>query len=128
MSETTKQERREIQDLLDSLEESGWIVRDYDPTVDPNESLSVDVSLERQDTEELQDFGTSKEQRDRITGVKEVIERLSENTEHGAPTTEVIRKTADELDANPSFIKHEITRLKEKGEIYEPKADHLRVT
>jgi replicative DNA helicase Mcm len=77
--------------------------------------------------------GTSKSQRDRIRNLKELIEEVSEQQEKAysssylAPVEEVIER-AEELGMDESKARHEIDKLKQKGEVYEPKSDYLRTT
>jgi replicative DNA helicase Mcm len=69
--------------------------------------------------------GTSKTQRDRIKGLKEIIAELQDEYDDGAPLEEVL----DEAEANGmerSKAEHEIDKLKQQGDIYQPNKDHLR--
>ena len=45
----------------------------------------------------------------------------------GAPV-DVIVERAEEQGMDASKAEHEIDKLKQKGEVYEPKTDHLRTT
>jgi replicative DNA helicase Mcm len=71
--------------------------------------------------------GTSKSQRDRIRNLKELIGEVEEDYEEGAPV-EVVMERADEIGMDASKAEHEIEKLKQKGEVYEPATDHLRTT
>jgi len=71
--------------------------------------------------------GTSKSQRDRIRNLKELIGEIEEEYEEGAPV-EVVMDRADEIGMDGSKAEHEIEKLKQKGEVYEPATDHLRTT
>jgi replicative DNA helicase Mcm len=71
--------------------------------------------------------GTSKSQRDRIKNLKQLIEEIEEEYEEGAPVEEVMTR-ADEIGMEQSKAQHEIDKLKQKGEVYEPSTDHLRTT
>jgi len=72
--------------------------------------------------------GTSVGQRDRIKAVKQVTERLDSEHEEGAHIDAVIDECVSELDMDPERVAGEIEKLRTKGEVYEPKADHLRTT
>ncbi|SIR57493.1 replicative DNA helicase Mcm [Haladaptatus litoreus] len=71
--------------------------------------------------------GTSKTQRDRIKNIKQLIANIEEEYDEGAPV-EVVLDRADEIGLDPSKAEHEIDKLKQKGEVYEPSTDHLRTT
>ncbi|WP_049969134.1 minichromosome maintenance protein MCM [Haladaptatus cibarius] len=71
--------------------------------------------------------GTSKTQRDRIKNIKQLIASIEEEYDEGAPV-EVVLDRADEIGLDPSKAEHEINKLKQKGEVYEPSTDHLRTT
>jgi replicative DNA helicase Mcm len=71
--------------------------------------------------------GQSKSQRDRIKSLKGLIEELEADYEDGAPVEEVLDR-ADDVGMDASKAEHEIEKLKQKGEVYEPRTDHLRTT
>ena len=71
--------------------------------------------------------GTSKSQRDRIKTLKQLISEIEEEFEEGAPIDEVLKRT-DELNMGRDKAEGEIEKLRRKGEVYEPKTDHLRTT
>jgi replicative DNA helicase Mcm len=71
--------------------------------------------------------GTSKSQRDRIKNLKQLIADIEEDYEEGAPVDKVLER-ADEIGMDRSRAEDEIEKLKTRGELYQPKADHLRTT
>lgn len=71
--------------------------------------------------------GLSSSQRQRIRTIKDVIEELADESEAGAPRQLVI-DTASESGVDPQKAAHEIEKLKQAGEIYEPMDDHYRPT
>jgi len=71
--------------------------------------------------------GTSKSQRDRIKSIKTLIETIEEEYDEGAPVDVVIER-AEEQGMKTTKAEHEIDKLKQKGEVYEPKTEHLRTT
>jgi len=71
--------------------------------------------------------GTSKSQRDRIKGIKSLISTIEEEYDEGAPV-DVVMERAEEEGMEVSKAEHEIEKLKQKGEVYEPQTDHLRTT
>jgi replicative DNA helicase Mcm len=70
--------------------------------------------------------GTSKSQRDRIKNLKQLIGEIEEEYDEGAPIDEVYDR-ADDIGMEQSKVEKEIQKLKNKGDIYEPSQDHLRV-
>ncbi|WP_121820210.1 LAGLIDADG family homing endonuclease [Halostella salina] len=71
--------------------------------------------------------GTSKTQRDRIRNIKQLISDIEEEYDEGAPV-DVVLDRADEIGMDHSKAEHEIEKLKQQGEVYEPQTDHLRTT
>ena len=71
--------------------------------------------------------GTSKSQRDRIRNVKALIQDVGSEYDEGAPVEEVLER-ADEVGLDRGKAEHEIEQLKRRGEVYEPRTDHLRTT
>jgi replicative DNA helicase Mcm len=71
--------------------------------------------------------GTSKSQRDRIKNVKALIQDVGSEYDEGAPVEEVLERV-DEVGLDRGKAEHEIEQLKRRGEVYEPRTDHLRTT
>ncbi|MDS0223631.1 minichromosome maintenance protein MCM [Haloarcula sp. S1AR25-5A] len=71
--------------------------------------------------------GTSKSQRDRIQNIKGIIADIEDEYDGGAPIDVVVER-AEEVGINESKVKHEIDKLKQKGEVWEPRTDHLMAT
>jgi replicative DNA helicase Mcm len=71
--------------------------------------------------------GTSKSQRDRIKNIRSLIEAIEDEYDEGAPVDVVIER-AEEQGMDASKAEHEIDKLKQKGEVYEPQTNHLRTT
>jgi replicative DNA helicase Mcm len=71
--------------------------------------------------------GTSKSQRDRIRNLKGLIEEIEAEFDDGAPIDEVLDR-AEEVGLDPSKAEDEIEKLRRKGEVYEPRQNHLRTT
>lgn len=71
--------------------------------------------------------GMSKSQRDRVKTVLVIIEELATEYNKGTPETRVIEEALDEgMDREQA--EHEIEVLKQKGEVYTPHSDHLKVS
>jgi replicative DNA helicase Mcm len=69
--------------------------------------------------------GTSKTQRDRIKNIKGIIKELEQEYDDGAPTEEVLDR-AEAAGIERSKAEHQIQKLRDRGEVYEPRTDHLR--
>ncbi|MFW5973959.1 MAG: minichromosome maintenance protein MCM, partial [Natrialbaceae archaeon] len=76
---------------------------------------------------DIVEAGTSKSQRDRIKNIKQLISDVEEEYDEGAPIDVVLERAA-EVGMDESKAEHEIEKLKQKGEVYEPSTDHLRTT
>ena len=90
------------------------------------ENLGVDPDTEDLDAEVVE-TGTSKRQRDRIKNIRGIISDLEEKHDSGAPVDEVIER-AEQVGLEASKAEHEIMKLKQQGEIYEIRTDHLSIT
>ncbi|AUG49569.1 hypothetical protein BVU17_18525 (plasmid) [Haloarcula taiwanensis] len=66
-------------------------------------------------------------QRERIQNIKGIIADLEDEFDGGAPVQQVIRH-ARRVGMDKPKAEHEIDKLKQKGEVYEPRTDHLRTT
>ncbi|WP_129114307.1 LAGLIDADG family homing endonuclease [Halegenticoccus tardaugens] len=71
--------------------------------------------------------GRSKTQRDRIKNLKQLIADIEGEYEEGAPVEEVLER-AGEIGLDRSKAEGEIEKLRRKGEVYEPRQNHLRTT
>jgi len=71
--------------------------------------------------------GTSKTQRDRVKNILDIVEEIEDEYDDGAPV-EVVLDRAEEVGVTPQKAEHEIENLKQKGEVYAPRTDHLRTT
>lgn len=71
--------------------------------------------------------GVSKSQRDRDEDIRHLITGIEEEYDEGAPV-DVILERAEEVGIDQSKAQHEVMKLKQQGEVYEPRTDHLRLT
>ncbi len=71
--------------------------------------------------------GTSKTQRDRVRNLLDIVAEIESEYDEGAPV-EVILERCEEIDISEQKAEHEIDKLKQKGEVYEPQPNHLRTT
>ncbi|PSQ06052.1 hypothetical protein BRC95_06340 [Halobacteriales archaeon QS_5_68_33] len=90
------------------------------------ENIGVDPETGEFDADVVE-AGTSKSQRDRIKNLKHLIDDLEDEYDEGAPVDVVVER-AEEIGMETNKAEHEIEKLKQKGEVYEPRTDHLRTT
>ncbi|MFB6070332.1 MAG: hypothetical protein ABEJ76_04850 [Halanaeroarchaeum sp.] len=90
------------------------------------QAVGVDPETDQFDADVIE-TGTSKSQRDRIKNIKGLIEEIEDDFEEGAPVEEVLAR-AEEVGMERSKAEHEIEKLKQRGEVYEPSTEHLRTT
>ncbi|MDR5672734.1 LAGLIDADG family homing endonuclease [Halalkaliarchaeum sp. AArc-GB] len=103
---------------------------DAERVIDIVESSLQDIGVDPETGQfdaDVIETGTSKSQRDRIKNLKGLIEELEDEFEEGAPIEEVIER-ADEVGMDPTKAEDEIEKLRRKGEVYEPRQNHLRTT
>lgn len=102
--------------------------RDAEKAVDIVMSSLKDVGVDPETGEfdaDIVETGTSKSQRDRIKNIKALISEIQDEYEEGAPIEEVLDR-AEEMGTERSTAEHEIEKLRQKGEVYEPQGGHLR--
>jgi replicative DNA helicase Mcm len=90
------------------------------------EDIGLDPETGELDADMIE-TGTSKSQRDRIKNIKQLIATIEDEYDEGAPV-EVVIERAEEEGLDASKAEHEIDKLKQKGEVYEPQNNHLRTT
>ncbi len=112
--------------LSDSIE-----AEDADRAIKLVDQSLHDVGIDPETGEldaDVVETGRSKTQRDRIKTVRGIIDNTAPEYDGGAPIDVVIER-AESAGIDKSKVEHEIEKLKQKGEIYEPdKTDHLRTT
>jgi DNA replicative helicase MCM subunit Mcm2 (Cdc46/Mcm family) len=111
--------------LSDTVEES-----DAQRAIDIAQYCLEDIGLDPETGEldaDMIETGTSKSQRDRIKDILQLISMIEEEYDEGAPMDIVIER-AEEEGMKESKAEHEIEKLKQKGEVYEPQQNHLRTT
>ncbi|WP_254823244.1 LAGLIDADG family homing endonuclease [Haloglomus halophilum] len=111
--------------LSDTVEQ-----QDADRVIDIVRKSLEDVGMDPETNEfdaDMIEAGHSKSQRDRIKGLKAIIQELEDEYEEGAPYDEVL-EMAVENGTDRDKAEHEIEKLKQRGEVYEPSQGHLRTT
>jgi replicative DNA helicase Mcm len=102
---------------------------DADRVIEIVRSCLQDIGVDPETGEfdvDVIETGRSKTQRDRVKGIKGIIRELQDEYEEGAPIEEVLAQ-AETAGIEESKAEHEIQKLRDKGEIYSPNKDHLRV-
>jgi len=125
--DTHADERAAIEALLNRIETGEWVVTDYDPSTDPDGDTSVTATIEQDTPKYDAEIVTTDEQRERVRTLKDIINQLEQMHDEGAPVDDVVQE-ATEIDIEQEAARKEIEKLRTKGEVYEPKADHLRAT
>ncbi|QLG50069.1 minichromosome maintenance protein MCM [Natrinema halophilum] len=111
--------------LSDTVEQS-----DAEQVIEIVRSCLQDVGVDPETGEfdaDIVEAGTSKSQRDRIKNLKQLISDIEEEYDDGAPV-DIVLERAEEVGMDHSKAEHEIDKLKQKGEVYEPSTDTLRTT
>ncbi|WP_254522042.1 LAGLIDADG family homing endonuclease [Natrinema caseinilyticum] len=111
--------------LSDTVEQS-----DAEQVIEIVRSCLQDVGVDPETGEfdaDIVEAGTSKSQRDRIKNLKQLIGDIEEEYDDGAPV-DIVLERAEEVGMDHSKAEHEIDKLKQKGEVYEPSTDTLRTT
>ncbi|MFC4436292.1 MULTISPECIES: minichromosome maintenance protein MCM [Natrialbaceae] len=111
--------------LSDTVEES-----DANRVIEIVRSCLQDIGVDPETGEfdaDIVEAGTSKSQRDRIKNIKQLISDIEEEYDDGAPV-DIVLDRAEEIGMDQSKAEHEIDKLKQKGEVYEPSTDNLRTT
>jgi len=88
--------------------------------------LSFDPDSGEYDAE-IVGSGTPKSQRDRIKSVYAIIEDIEVEYDDGAPIETVLDR-AEEEGVDRDKAEHEIEKLKQQGELYEPRNRHVRTS
>ncbi len=104
--------------------------KDADRVIEIVRSCLQDIGVDPETGQfdaDVVETGTSKSQRDRIKNIKQLIANIEEEYDDGAPV-DVVLDRADEIGMDASKAEHEIDKLKQKGEVYEPSTNHLRTT
>ncbi|SEW19395.1 LAGLIDADG family homing endonuclease [Halobacterium jilantaiense] len=109
--------------LSDTVEQE-----DADRVIAIVQSCLQDIGVDPETGEfdaDVVETGQSKTQRDRVKNVKALIGEIEDEFDEGAPVEEVLDR-AEEIGMDAGKAEHEIEKLKEKGELYQPNKDHLR--
>jgi len=109
--------------LSDTVDKS-----DADRVIEIVRSCLMDIGVDPETGEfdaDVVETGTSKTQRDRMKGIKEIIRELQDEYDEGAPVEKILDE-AEQHGMERSKAEHEIEKLKQQGELYQPNQDHLR--
>ena len=88
--------------------------------------LGMDPETGQFDADRLE-TGQTKTQRERKREIEKIVASCEDESVHGAPEELVIENAID-AGHTQSKIEHEIQKLKDQGQLYEPATDHYRTT
>jgi len=121
MTDDTQRRREAVNDLLNRIEEMGWLVTEYDATVDPYATeAEATIHIERDPEIARAAAGDSDEAEHVQVELLDVIETLTGLHEDGAPRQEVLNRVRSRVDYPDDVIRAQLQTLKERGEVYEP--------
>ena len=106
-------------------------VRDADRAIDVTTASLDQVGRDPETGEfdiDVIESGTSQTQRDRIKGIKEIIQRISEESEEDCAHIDEIIEMAEENGMEERKTEEELENLKLNGEIIEPRNGYYRAT
>ncbi|MFC4553564.1 MULTISPECIES: minichromosome maintenance protein MCM [Halorussus] len=112
--------------LSDSVE-----VEDAERVIELLRSCLLDLGVDPETGEFNTDVAeqvSAKRQRERIKNVKQLIAEIEMENDDGAPIDQVIEEASAYLGMEEKKFAHELDRLKQKGEVYEPAEGYLRTT
>jgi len=99
-----------------------WDVEDWQHTTGRYDAATVTLEVEWDPLAALD----PKDSLDLARTAKEIVEQ-NENGE-GVPINTVVERVVESSDVNEDMAHEAIDKLKQKGEVYEPRTDHLRST
>jgi replicative DNA helicase Mcm len=88
--------------------------------------VGVDPETDRMDADVIE-TGSSKNQRERVKDILDIVDELQGEYDQGAPIEKVIER-GEEAGIEEPKVRHDIANLKDKGAIYSPARNHLRTT
>jgi DNA replicative helicase MCM subunit Mcm2 (Cdc46/Mcm family) len=115
----------DIVELLDRIEESkSWCIEHHNADIDTYDTPQLEINLiwVGHDVERVDE-----NQAERIMTIVNVVEDFDEDRSDGVHVSKVIEE-CDAEGLSTERVQAEREHLKQKGEIYEPRTDHLRVT
>jgi len=120
-----------VDEAIDAVQESDWSVETHDVEIDDYDGAKLHIDAEYEITEhdvDLIQTDQSKEQRERIRSIKEVVKDRERKGENGAEVAAVINEATNWEGTDEEAVRYELDKLKTQGEVYEPTTDHLRTT
>jgi len=90
------------------------------------QAVGIDPETDQMDADVIE-TGQSTSQRKRVRSLLDIVAELQQEYDSGAPIDLVVER-ADKLEINEGQARHEIGKLKEKGELYQPEQGYVRTT
>lgn len=88
---------------------------------------ALGVEIESGDEQIKEDFKVVVAESGSVKTVPSIIDDIEDDYAEGAPVN-VVKKKAIDRGMDADMVDHEVEKLKQKGEVYEPRTDHLRTT
>jgi replicative DNA helicase Mcm len=109
---------------LSEVVEAQDVKRAADVVMKVMKDVGVDPETDEFDADVIH-TGMSKSQRDRIKNLKAILEELDDEFDDGVPVDELYLR-AEENGIDREKAEHELSKLKAKGEAYQPHGDTVR--
>lgn len=119
--------RTEIDEQLEEAVTDSWMLADYEYTEGQYETARLTIELEYTPPTELESLLGLMDAPRAARTVKNVIRKHQQEHEPGAPIADVVDELKTEHEFDADEVDTAIQELKNKGDIYEPQTDHLRV-
>jgi hypothetical protein len=113
--------------LAEQIDARPWSVEGYAFEGGSDDSFTVTLEVEwvgevNPDADAIVEVS----QRDRISGMKSLVETIEANYDEGAPISEVLARAEDDLGIDREDADATLETLRRQGDVYEASADHLR--
>lgn len=123
---TDNPNRDDIDDAIDWATNERWELKDYEYREGEYDTPELTIVLEYVPPTILEQQ-LDDEELSVITALQNTLRELQGGTPYGAHYNDVITELETEHDIDPETTKETIQLLRNRGEIYEPQTDHLRV-
>lgn len=90
------------------------------------EQVGIDPDTGEYDVD-MVETGKPKSQRDRIKSLKQLLKDMQEDYDDGVPISDLI-EAAEDVGIEQDKVEHELKKMKDAGEVYEPSHKRFRIT
>lgn len=119
--------RKEIDEQLENAINDSWMLVDYEYSEGQYETARLTIELEYSPPSELESLVGQTDAGQVVKLVKNAIRKHQDSDGHGAPIDDVVDKLVSKHGVTADQAETAVQELKNKGDIYEPQTDHLRV-